>query len=71
MTQPGYTEPAAGAVAALLARSNRLGSDPKNTNYARLSWRKPPQPSRCALSSMQTTLFSCRLETCRRESPIG
>ena len=34
MTQSAYTEPAADAVAALLARSNRLGSDPKNTNYA-------------------------------------
>jgi rhamnulose-1-phosphate aldolase/alcohol dehydrogenase len=34
MTQPSYTEPAADAVAALLARSNRLGSDPRNTNYA-------------------------------------
>ncbi len=31
---PGYSTPAADAVAALLARSNRLGSDPKNTNYA-------------------------------------
>jgi len=31
---PGYSTPAAEAVAALLARSNRLGSDPKNTNYA-------------------------------------
>jgi rhamnulose-1-phosphate aldolase/alcohol dehydrogenase len=29
-----YGEPAHEAVAALLARSNRLGSDPKNTNYA-------------------------------------
>ena len=29
-----YGEPAQQAVAALLARSNRLGSDPKNTNYA-------------------------------------
>jgi rhamnulose-1-phosphate aldolase/alcohol dehydrogenase len=29
-----YGEPAAEAVAALLARSNRLGSDPRNTNYA-------------------------------------
>jgi rhamnulose-1-phosphate aldolase/alcohol dehydrogenase len=29
-----YRTPAAEAVAALLARSNRLGSDPKNTNYA-------------------------------------
>jgi rhamnulose-1-phosphate aldolase/alcohol dehydrogenase len=32
--RPGYPTPAAEAVAALLARSNRLGSDPKNTNYA-------------------------------------
>jgi len=31
---PAYSSPAAEAVAALLARSNRLGSDPKNTNYA-------------------------------------
>ena len=31
---PAYLTPAAEAVAALLARSNRLGSDPKNTNYA-------------------------------------
>ncbi len=31
---PGTRPPAAEAVAALLARSNRLGSDPKNTNYA-------------------------------------
>ena len=31
---PACPEPAAEAVAALLARSNRLGSDPKNTNYA-------------------------------------
>jgi rhamnulose-1-phosphate aldolase/alcohol dehydrogenase len=29
-----YRTPAGEAVAALLARSNRLGSDPKNTNYA-------------------------------------
>jgi rhamnulose-1-phosphate aldolase/alcohol dehydrogenase len=29
-----YSTPAAEAVAALLARSNRLGRDPKNTNYA-------------------------------------
>ena len=29
-----YRTPAGQAVAALLARSNRLGSDPKNTNYA-------------------------------------
>jgi rhamnulose-1-phosphate aldolase/alcohol dehydrogenase len=29
-----YGEPAHEAVAALLARSNRLGSDPRNTNYA-------------------------------------
>src|ERR1700722_3661372 len=34
MTQQSYTEPAGEAVAALLARSNRLGSDPRNTNYA-------------------------------------
>ena len=34
MTGPTYQEPADKAVAALLARSNRLGSDPKNTNYA-------------------------------------
>jgi rhamnulose-1-phosphate aldolase/alcohol dehydrogenase len=34
MADTAYTEPAADAVAALLARSNRLGSDPKNTNYA-------------------------------------
>ena len=34
MTDTAYTEPAADAVAALIARSNRLGSDPKNTNYA-------------------------------------
>ncbi len=34
MTGPNYQEPADKAVAALLARSNRLGSDPKNTNYA-------------------------------------
>ena len=34
MTQHGYTGPAADAVAALLGRSNRLGADPKNTNYA-------------------------------------
>jgi rhamnulose-1-phosphate aldolase/alcohol dehydrogenase len=31
---PAYSAPAAEAVAALLARSNRLGRDPKNTNYA-------------------------------------
>ena len=31
---PAYSTPAAEAVAALLARSNRLGSDPRNTNYA-------------------------------------
>ena len=31
---PPYPAPAAEAVAALLARSNRLGHDPKNTNYA-------------------------------------
>ena len=29
-----YPTPAGEAVAALLARSNRLGSDPRNTNYA-------------------------------------
>lgn len=29
-----YPQPAADAVAALLARSNRLGADPRNTNYA-------------------------------------
>ena len=29
-----YGAPAQEAVAALIARSNRLGSDPKNTNYA-------------------------------------
>jgi len=29
-----YGEPAQEAIAALLARSNRLGSDPRNTNYA-------------------------------------
>jgi rhamnose utilization protein RhaD (predicted bifunctional aldolase and dehydrogenase) len=29
-----YRTPAAEAVAALLARSNRLGADPKNINYA-------------------------------------
>jgi rhamnulose-1-phosphate aldolase/alcohol dehydrogenase len=34
VTNDSYQTPAAGAVAALLARSNRLGSDPKNTNYA-------------------------------------
>src|ERR1700751_1890485 len=34
MTDTAYNEPAADAVAALLVRSNRLGSDPKNTNYA-------------------------------------
>jgi rhamnulose-1-phosphate aldolase/alcohol dehydrogenase len=34
MTQQAYAEPADEAVAALLERSNRLGSDPKNTNYA-------------------------------------
>jgi rhamnulose-1-phosphate aldolase/alcohol dehydrogenase len=34
VTGPAYTEPADQAVAALLARSNRLGSDPENTNYA-------------------------------------
>jgi rhamnulose-1-phosphate aldolase/alcohol dehydrogenase len=31
---PAYRTPAPESVAALLARSNRLGSDPKNTNYA-------------------------------------
>jgi rhamnulose-1-phosphate aldolase/alcohol dehydrogenase len=34
MTDNAYPAPAAEAVAALLARSNRLGSDPRNTNYA-------------------------------------
>ena len=34
MSDPQYARPAADVVAALLARSNRLGSDPKNTNYA-------------------------------------
>ena len=34
MTGPTYQEPADRVVAALLARSNRLGSDQKNTNYA-------------------------------------
>jgi rhamnulose-1-phosphate aldolase/alcohol dehydrogenase len=34
MTDNAYSAPAAEAVAALLARSNRLGSDPRNTNYA-------------------------------------
>src|SRR5689334_14198496 len=34
MADTVYTEPAADAVAALLARSNRLGADPRNTNYA-------------------------------------
>jgi rhamnulose-1-phosphate aldolase/alcohol dehydrogenase len=34
MTGPSHQEPADKVVAALLARSNRLGSDPKNTNYA-------------------------------------
>jgi rhamnulose-1-phosphate aldolase/alcohol dehydrogenase len=34
MTGNSYQTPAADAVAALLTRSNRLGSDPKNTNYA-------------------------------------
>ena len=34
MTDNSYPTPAADATAALLARSNRLGSDPKNTNYA-------------------------------------
>ena len=34
MTDNAYPAQAAEAVAALLARSNRLGSDPRNTNYA-------------------------------------
>jgi len=34
VTDNSYPTPAADAIAALLARSNRLGSDPKNTNYA-------------------------------------
>ena len=34
MTDPTYGAPAEETVAALLARSNRLGSDPRNTNYA-------------------------------------
>jgi rhamnulose-1-phosphate aldolase/alcohol dehydrogenase len=34
MSDAQYATPAAEAVTALLARSNRLGSDPKNTNYA-------------------------------------
>jgi rhamnulose-1-phosphate aldolase/alcohol dehydrogenase len=34
MADTAYPAPAAETVAALLARSNRLGSDPKNTNYA-------------------------------------
>jgi rhamnulose-1-phosphate aldolase/alcohol dehydrogenase len=34
MTDPVYGTPAAEAVAALLGRSNRLGADPRNTNYA-------------------------------------
>ena len=34
MTGPSHQEQADKVVAALLARSNRLGSDPKNTNYA-------------------------------------
>ncbi|MCW2893363.1 MAG: short-chain dehydrogenase [Actinomycetia bacterium] len=34
MTGNAYRMPADQAIAALLARSNRLGSDPKNTNYA-------------------------------------
>jgi rhamnulose-1-phosphate aldolase/alcohol dehydrogenase len=34
VADPAYPTPAAESVAALLARSNRLGSDPKNTNYA-------------------------------------
>jgi len=34
VTDNSYPTPAADAIAALLARSNRLGGDPKNTNYA-------------------------------------
>jgi rhamnose utilization protein RhaD (predicted bifunctional aldolase and dehydrogenase)/NAD(P)-dependent dehydrogenase (short-subunit alcohol dehydrogenase family) len=34
MTDPTYGTPAAEAVASLLGRSNRLGADPRNTNYA-------------------------------------
>ncbi len=34
MADTNYQAPAADAVAALLARSNRLGADPENTNYA-------------------------------------
>jgi rhamnulose-1-phosphate aldolase/alcohol dehydrogenase len=34
VADPTYDSPAQEAVAALLARSNRLGSDPRNTNYA-------------------------------------
>src|ERR1700755_925754 len=34
MADTAYPDPAAETVAALLARSNRLGGDPKNTNYA-------------------------------------
>jgi len=34
VTDPTYGAPAEETVAALLARSNRLGSDPRNTNYA-------------------------------------
>ena len=34
MADIAYSAPAGEAIAALLARSNRLGSDPKNTNYA-------------------------------------
>ena len=34
MTGPSHQERADKVVAALLARSNRLGSDRKNTNYA-------------------------------------
>jgi rhamnulose-1-phosphate aldolase/alcohol dehydrogenase len=34
MADTGYDTPAAQAVAALLARSNRLGGNPRNTNYA-------------------------------------
>jgi len=34
MADESYQTPAAQAVAELIARSNRLGSDPQNTNYA-------------------------------------
>jgi rhamnose utilization protein RhaD (predicted bifunctional aldolase and dehydrogenase) len=34
LTSPAYQTPAGQAIAALPARSNRLGSDPKNTNCA-------------------------------------